>query len=146
MRAHVSIKVKDVEVSVKFYKELFGKGPQKQTPDYAKFDLDEPALNFSMTTGRPGKLSRVSHFGIEVDSPLDIQFWKTRLEKAGLSGETEEQVACCYALQDKVWFTDPDGNSWEIFHVHGQLPTTGPIAKSGESCSPTPGSRACCAS
>lgn len=146
MRPHISINVKDVKKSLEFYRKLFGKDPQKQTDSYAKFDLESPAMNFSMQTGTPGNLSRVSHFGIEVDSPLDIPLWKARLENSGLLGEIEEQVACCYALQDKVWFTDPDGNSWEIFHVHEQLPVQGPLKSQGVCCEPSSnGASACCA-
>lgn len=145
MRPHISINVKNVKKSVEFYKKLFGINPQKQTDDYAKFDLESPGLNFSMQTGFSENLSRVSHFGIEVDSPLDIPEWKNKLEKSGLSGKSEAQVACCYALQDKIWFKDPDGNSWEIFHVLQQLPALGAVASQGACCEPSE-SGTCCAS
>ena len=145
MRAHVSLNVKDVAESVDFYKKLFGQGPQKQTEDYAKFDLQSPALNFSMQTASAKNLSRVSHLGIEVDSPKVVSEWKERLEKAGMKGKVEEDTACCFARQDKVWFQDPDGNSWEIFHVLEQLPVVGPFSASGSCCTPSE-SGACCAS
>jgi catechol 2,3-dioxygenase-like lactoylglutathione lyase family enzyme len=145
MRPHISIHVKNVKKSAEFYEKLFGQGPQKQTDDYAKFDLQFPALNFSMQTGGPEALSRVHHFGIEVDSPFDITQWEKRMTEAGSPGKIEGQVACCYALQDKVWFKDPDGNSWEVFHVHQQLPVLGPIQSRG-ACREPSESGACCAS
>jgi len=145
MRAHISLNVKDVKKSVEFYGKLFGTTPQKQTPDYAKFDLKEPTLNFSMQSGSSEKLSRVSHLGIEVDSPSEINKWKERMEKAGVVGKTEEDTTCCFARQDKVWFKDPDGNSWEIFHVYEQLPVLGSVSASGSCCTPSE-SGACCAS
>jgi len=145
MRPHVSIQVKDVAGSVDFYRKLFGKEPQKMTGSYAKFDLDRPALNFSMTTSSPEKVSRVSHFGIEVDTPFEVTQWQEKLKALGLKGRTEEKVDCCYARQDKAWFTDPDGNSWEIFYVHEQLPVTGPASQKTECCTPAIGASACCA-
>jgi len=144
MRAHVSLNVKNVTESVNFYQKLFGKEPQKQTTDYAKFDLTDPALNFSMQTASAKNQSRVSHFGIEVDAPGEIGFWKERLEKLGLNGHLEENSDCCFARQDKVWFKDPDGNSWEIFHVYEQLPVSSPLAASGSCCVPSD-SGGCCA-
>ncbi len=132
MRPHISLNVKDVERSVKFYKSLFGIDPQKQTGNYAKFDLQKPALNFSMQSSH--EPSRVSHLGIEVTSPEELKDWETRPEKAGLLGVPEKQSTCCFARQDKIWFKDPDGNAWEIFYVFEQLPVT----QSGEKSS-------CCA-
>jgi catechol 2,3-dioxygenase-like lactoylglutathione lyase family enzyme len=143
MRPHVSINVKDVKKSIAFYQRLFGKDPQKQTGDYAKFDLEKPRLNFSMQIGNPETISQVSHFGIEVDSPSEINEWKERMEKGGIVGKVEEDTDCCFARQDKVWFKDPDGNSWEVFHVYEQLPVLGPFAVSGSCCTPSE-SGSCC--
>jgi catechol 2,3-dioxygenase-like lactoylglutathione lyase family enzyme len=119
MRPHVSLNVSDVTKSVEFYKKVFHADPQKQTPTYAKFDL--PQLNFSMQSGS-GTLSRVNHFGVEVGSTDEVNAWGKRLEAAGISTKKEENTDCCYARQDKVWFRDPDGNAWEVFVVHEQLP------------------------
>ena len=123
MRPHLSINVKSVAASVEFYGKVFGIAPQKQTQGYAKFDLKEPALNFSMLAAQNGRLpSRVNHLGIEVESAKEVGVWKDRLDSLGIKTLTEEGTDCCYALQDKVWFQDPDGNSWEVFFVHAQLP------------------------
>ena len=130
MRPHLSIDVRDVPASVAFYERVFGVAPQKQTTDYAKFDLTAPALNFSLlsTTGR---ISRVNHLGIEVESPDHIAVWKQRLQEEGILEKVEDDIACCFARQDKLWFTDPDGNAWEVFTVHEQLAVTGTLKESG---------------
>ena len=120
MRAQISIYSRNIEKSVAFYRKLFGVTPQKQTEGYAKFDLQKPALNFSMQSG--SVLSTVAHFGIEVDSIREVEEWTIRLSELGLIERVEKGVNCCYARQDKVWLRDPDGNSWEIFHVLEQLP------------------------
>jgi len=131
MRAHISLNVKDVPKSVEFYRKLFGVEPQKKTSTYAKFDLKNPALNFSIQSGAV-HLSHVSHLGVEVDSPSELKEWEARLISAGLVRKLEEQTNCCFARQDKVWFKDPDGNEWEVFHVYEQLPVI--ESKSKSSC------------
>ena len=130
MRPHLSLDVCHVPASVEFYQKVFGVAPQKQTMDYAKFDLTAPALNFSLVSS-PEKVSRVNHLGIEVESVDDIAGWKQRLQDQGILEEVEEGVACCFARQDKLWFTDPDGNPWEVFTVHEQLAVEGPLAQTG---------------
>lgn len=121
MRPHISIFVTDVAKTAEFYSKVFNQSPQKQTNDYAKFDLQSPALNFSFMSREDGKVSRVSHLGIEVDSADEVLSWKEKLAKSGVSSRDEMGTECCYAIQDKVWFTDPDGNEWEIFYVKNQL-------------------------
>lgn len=130
MRPHISLDVRSVPRSVEFYAEVFGLSPQKQTADYAKFDLAAPALNLSVVSST-GRISSVNHFGIEVDSIEEIRSWKQRLQEHGLLERVEENEVCCFARQDKLWFTDLDGNAWEIFTVHEQLPVHGPLSSSG---------------
>ncbi len=130
MRPHLSLDVRNVPASVEFYRKVFGVAPQKQTDDYAKFDLTSPALNFSLVSST-GQVSAVDHLGIEVESVDEVAAWKTRLQEAGILNRVEENVACCFARQDKVWFSDPDGNAWEVFTVHEQLPVEGPLANTG---------------
>jgi catechol 2,3-dioxygenase-like lactoylglutathione lyase family enzyme len=130
MRPHLSLDVRNVPVSVEFYQRVFNVPPQKQAEDYAKFDLTEPALNFSLVSST-GKVSVVNHLGIEVRSTAEITAWKQRLQEDGILAKAEEDTACCFARQDKLWFTDPDGNAWEIFTVHEQLPVNGPLKQSG---------------
>jgi catechol 2,3-dioxygenase-like lactoylglutathione lyase family enzyme len=126
MRPHLSINVRNLEDSVRFYEKVFGQGPQKKAGGYAKFDLLTPAFNFSMHEVAEGRVaSRVNHLGIEVTAADDVDVWKERLNNVGISTISEEDTECCYARQDKVWFQDPDGNYWEVFFVHEQLSTTG---------------------
>lgn len=134
MRIHLSIDVKNVPESVAFYSKVFQAPPQKQTDVYAKFDLKEPLFNFSMQSSPEKAPSRVSHLGIEVTSTEDVNSWRSRLEALGIVTRPEEQTDCCYALQDKVWFADPDGNEWEVFVVHQQLPIAKAKAFADSSC------------
>jgi catechol 2,3-dioxygenase-like lactoylglutathione lyase family enzyme len=133
MRVHLSINVKDVGKSVAFYEKVFGVKPQKQTSTYAKFDLSDPPFNFAMQSGT-GEISRVSHLGIEVDSPDAVMRWQKALTEKGLVRLVESDTKCCFARQDKVWFTDPDGNEWEIFYVREQLPVTEEMDKEAACC------------
>jgi catechol 2,3-dioxygenase-like lactoylglutathione lyase family enzyme len=130
MRPHISLDVRNVPASVEFYQRVFGVAPQKQTTDYAKFDLTEPALNFSLVSSTE-KISKVNHLGIEVESAEGIAAWKERLQKQGILEKVEEGIECCFARQDKLWFTDPDDNPWEVFMVHEQLAVEGPLAQTG---------------
>jgi extradiol dioxygenase family protein len=135
MRPHLSLDVRNVLASVEFYQKVFGIAPQKQTSDYAKFDLTRPALNLSLVSST-GRVSAVNHLGIEVESVEDITAWKERLQRARVIDRVEENIACCFARQDKVWFSDPDGNAWEVFIVHEQLSVTGPVSSTG-CCAPS---------
>ena len=138
LRPHISLDVKDLERSREFYQTLFGVTPEKIRPGYVKFSLTEPALNFSLNERgtAPGKGS-LNHMGIEVASTQDVTMAQLRLEKAGLMPREEKGTNCCYAIQDKIWVQDPDGNSWEIFTVtmsdeEGALPNE----VSGSCCTP----------
>ena len=130
MRPHLSFDVRNVPASMEFYQKVFGVAPQKQTTDYAKFDLTSPALNLSLVSST-GRVSVVNHLGIEVESVDDIAIWKQQLQERGILEKVEEDVACCFARQDKLWFTDPDGNPWEVFTVHEQLAVTGTLKNTG---------------
>ena len=135
MRPHISLNVRDVPTSVEFYRKVFGVNPQKQTADYAKFALTTPSLNFSLVSST-GAISAVNHFGIEVDAPDDVATWERHLHEQGILAMVEKDVVCCYARQDKVWFTDPDGNHWEVITVLEQLPVTTSL-KDASCCAPT---------
>jgi hypothetical protein len=104
--------------------------PQKQTADYAKFDLTAPPLNFSLVSST-GTVSSVNHLGIEVESVDDIAMCKQQLLERGILEKVEVGAECCFARQDKLWFTDPDGNAWEVFTVHEQLAVTGTLKNTG---------------
>lgn len=130
MRPHLSLDVRNVPASVEFYQKVFGVAPQKQTTDYAKFDLTAPSLNLSLVS-TSDRVSVVNHLGIEVESADDIARWKQQLLELGILEKVEEGIECCFARQDKLWFTDPDGNPWEVFTVHEQLAVTGTLKNTG---------------
>ena len=134
MRAHLSIDVRDVRASVDFYAKVFQSPPQKQSDHYAKFDLKDPSLNFSLQSREGHPASRVNHLGLEVDSPAELEDWQRRLEALGLVKRIETQTSCCFARQDKLWFEDPDGNAWEVFHVYEQLPVHPSGVKDSQCC------------
>jgi catechol 2,3-dioxygenase-like lactoylglutathione lyase family enzyme len=118
LRPHISIDVADIERSREFYQILFDQQPEKIRPGYVKFSLTEPALNFTLNErGKPSGSGSLNHLGIEVGSPQDVLMAQLRLEKAGLLPREEKGTNCCYAIQDKIWVEDPDGNQWEIFTV-----------------------------
>jgi catechol 2,3-dioxygenase-like lactoylglutathione lyase family enzyme len=116
LKPHVSLNVSNIDAAVAFYEKAFGVTVTKRRPGYAKFDLASPSLNLSMVEA-PRTGINASHFGVQVASTDDVNEAKARFEAAGLRTVTEEQTSCCYAVQDKVWVEDPDGNSWEVFVV-----------------------------
>jgi catechol 2,3-dioxygenase-like lactoylglutathione lyase family enzyme len=121
LKPHVSLNISDVDASVAFYEKVFDVKVTKRRPGYAKFDLESPSLNLSMTVA-PRSGVNASHFGIQVASTDDVALATERFEKLGLRTLSEENTACCYAVQDKVWVEDPDGNTWEVFVVKGDSP------------------------
>lgn len=116
-RIHIALAVNDLHRSVEFYRVLFGQGPTKTRPQYAKFEVAEPpvnlALNESMAHSAPS--NAIAHFGVQVKSTADVNGMIARLQNAGQPAAVEEHVTCCYAVQNKVWTHDPDGNKWEIY-------------------------------
>ncbi|MDR4998897.1 MULTISPECIES: ArsI/CadI family heavy metal resistance metalloenzyme [Brevibacillus] len=127
--AHIGINVTNLEKSIAFYSKLFDAEPVKVKPDYAKFLLSSPALNFTLNVSREVTGNQVSHFGFQVASTEDVLIHKTRLEKRNLfSNKDERNITCCYATQDKFWVHDPDGNEWEFFYTKADADTHREIA------------------
>ena len=117
-KTHVSLNVRNLEKSVQFYQILFGVNPVKYKSDYAKFDINNPPLNLTLEPQTHLKSGgALSHLGIQVESTAAVQQALQRFQAAGLDLFEEKDTNCCYALQDKVWIRDPDGNRWEIFVV-----------------------------
>jgi catechol 2,3-dioxygenase-like lactoylglutathione lyase family enzyme len=114
---HVSLNVGNLEKSIVFYRGLFGE-PAKIESDYAKFVGEDPPVHLALQPGPTGRSSGpLSHLGIRVGSPEEVQIWRERLRDRGITAGAERREECCYALQDKFWLTDPDGNRWEIYAV-----------------------------
>jgi catechol 2,3-dioxygenase-like lactoylglutathione lyase family enzyme len=135
LKPHVSLNVSDIDASVAFYEKAFGVRATKRRPSYAKFDLETPSLNLTMQEA-PRTGVNASHFGIQVAGSEDVaQAW-ARFKAAGLVTRTEDNTECCYALQDKVWIEDPDGNAWEVFVVKGDTPVMEERPNKGGCCAP----------
>jgi catechol 2,3-dioxygenase-like lactoylglutathione lyase family enzyme len=118
-RIHMALAVRNLERSVAFYNTLFGQGPTKTRPRYAKFEVAEPPVNLALNEvgGATGPNNPVAHFGIQLKTMAAVKDIASRLQDAGLDTNVEENVTCCYAVQNKVWAADPDGNKWEVYVV-----------------------------
>ena len=136
LKAHLAINVKDVERSMDFYKRMLGLEPSKVRTGYAKFDVQNPPLNLTLNEVPFDGRGALSHLGIQVATTDDVNAMRDRWAAAGLVPRDEKQTTCCYALQDKAWVNDPDGNEWEVFVV---LKDNLPEAKSDDAscCTPT---------
>lgn len=118
LKTHVALNATNIENSVAFYQAMFGVVPVKHKVDYAKFDIAQPPLNLTLNLAENVQQGgALSHLGVQVESSDDVKEAISRFKEAGLALFEEKDTNCCYALQDKVWLTDPDGNRWEIFVV-----------------------------
>jgi len=117
LKAHLALNVHNVERSIEFYKKLFGIEPSKVRTGYAKFDVQNPPLNLTLNEHDFTDRGALSHLGIQVAKTDDVLATREQWIEAGLLTRDEMQTSCCYALQDKTWVRDPDGNEWEVFVV-----------------------------
>lgn len=140
-RLHVHLGVADLDASIRFYATLFGAEPALREADYAKWMLDEPRVNFAISTrGAPG----LDHLGIQVESAAELHAAAAGLAAAGADVVRQEDAVCCYARSDKAWVADPQGVAWETFFSHGAAtvygedrPPDAAIAD-GACCAPQP--------
>jgi len=117
MKVHVALNTSRFEESVRFYRTFLGIEPVKLKPGYAKFDVAEPGLNLTLNASPDRGVGALNHLGIQVQSTAAVREAAERLKAEGLATFEEENTDCCYALQDKVWVTDPNGYKWEVFVV-----------------------------
>lgn len=117
LKAHLALNVRNVEESITFYRKMLGIEPSKVRTGYAKFDVQNPPLNLTLNQGVVENQGALSHLGIQVKETADVLSMRKNWEEAGLLTRDEMQTNCCYALQDKTWVRDPDGNEWEVFVV-----------------------------
>lgn len=119
-RFHVHLHVDDLATSIAFYSRLFAAEPTRVERDYAKWMLDDPAVNFAISTrgAQPG----IDHLGIQTDDPAELAAMKARAEAAGMALLDDGETTCCYARSEKHWITDPQGIAWEHFHTLENIP------------------------
>lgn len=144
-RIQLALNVSDLDEAITFYSKLFSSSPSKVMPGYANFAIAEPPLKLvlieSTTTRGDGIGGALNHLGVEVESPVEVTDAIARLADDGLSIEVQLSTTCCFAVQDKVWTTDPDGAPWEIYTVLADAPRQSGLTGSGDCCA-TDGERA----
>jgi catechol 2,3-dioxygenase-like lactoylglutathione lyase family enzyme len=119
-RFHVHVHVDDLSKSIAFYSKLFAAEPTRVEGDYAKWMLDDPRINFAISTR--GCAVGVDHLGFQVDDASELAELKARAEAADMALLDERETTCCYVRSDKHWITDPQGIAWEHFHSLGNIP------------------------
>ena len=115
---HVGLKVSDIDEAVAFYSKMFGQEPSLQRPDYAKWMLDDPFLNFSVDLHGDGPAG-TAHFGMQQPDPPALAAARSKVDGAGLPRDDQDDLVCGYQLQHKSWVFGPDGEAWEMFFTEG---------------------------
>ena len=144
-RLHVHVSVKDLPASIRFYRTLFGADPAVTQPDYAKWMLEDPRVNFAISVNR--QPVGVNHLGFQVETDEELRGMRAQLEGADAHMAEESEQPCCYAKSDKYWVTDPTGIAWETFHTLGRIPVYGEdteVFNHGESVTPVAAPKAGC--
>jgi len=144
-RVQLALNVPDLDQAIEFYSKLFATGPAKVRPGYANFAISEPPLKLVLLENDRSQ-GTLNHLGVEVDSTVDVEAAQRRLSDDGLESRSEDQVTCCYAVQDKIWVDDPGGAPWEIYTVLADAPadvsSPGIAGESGCVCSGASGETA----
>jgi catechol 2,3-dioxygenase-like lactoylglutathione lyase family enzyme len=141
-RFHVHAHVENLQASIAFYSKMFAAEPTRVESDYAKWMLDDPRINFAISTR--GEKPGVDHLGFQTDSEEELAVLKARAEAADMTLLDEGQTTCCYARSDKHWITDPQGIAWEHFHTLENIPVfseSAPRAAEASACCATPATR-----
>jgi catechol 2,3-dioxygenase-like lactoylglutathione lyase family enzyme len=138
-RVQLALNVSDLDEAVAFYSKLFATEPAKRKPGYANFAVDSPPLKLVLIENGDAPAT-LNHLGVEVPSTDEVASTQARLSGEGLATATEDNVTCCYAVQDKVWVEDPDGAPWEVYTVLADSETPNGDLASTEACGPG----ACC--
>ncbi|HWA21913.1 MAG TPA: ArsI/CadI family heavy metal resistance metalloenzyme [Caulobacterales bacterium] len=139
-RMHLHVSVDDLDKSIAFYSTLFGAEPAVTKPDYAKWMLEDPRVNFAISAR--GVAAGVDHIGIQVDEREELAILAQRLKAAGETTFDEEATTCCYAHSDKSWVNDPSGLRWETFYTFGDATSYG---EDKSLVAAAPAAQACCA-
>jgi hypothetical protein len=134
--------VHDLQQSIRFYSALFAAEPAVKKDDYAKWMLDDPRVNFAIST-RAGREVGIDHLGIQAENGAELEDLGTRLAQADVSVTAQKEASCCYAKSDKYWTLDPQGIAWESFHTLDAVPMYGEDRRS-KVLAKSPGKAACC--
>ena len=140
-RMHIHVGVENIEQSVVFYNALFGEQPVKTKPDYAKWMLEDPRINFAIST-RSG-MKGVDHLGIQADEAEELDAIRQQLEQSSIEALNTGEGVCCYARSEKSWVTDPAGIAWEAYHTMEDAQVFGSSADQNSSCC-GPEVKSCC--
>ena len=118
-RLHLHMKVSNLEENIHFYSQLFGQEPEKVKDDYAKWMLDDPRINFAISTR--ATQTGLDHLGLQVDNEADLSAIRDQIKSTDIAVEKEGKTSCCYAKSDKTWVSDPNGVAWEIYQTMGDM-------------------------
>ena len=155
-RFHVHVAVDDLAANIRFYSTAFGMPPTVEKPDYAKWMMEDPRINFAISTR--GRQPGVDHLGMQVDTEEELTVLRDQVANAEIAALDQPEAECCYARSDKYWITDPQGIAWETFRTLGDVPVYGETTRKaaanseGACCTPTKAtiavqgvrSKACC--
>ena len=142
-RFHVHVAVHDLQQSIRFYSALFAAEPVVKKSDYAKWMLEDPRVNFAIST-RPGRATGIDHLGIQAENAGELEDLGIRLAQADVAVTAQKDAACCYAKSDKYWTLDPQGVAWESFHTLGSVPVYGDDRRSKAIEAKSSDKAACC--
>ena len=139
-RFHVHVAVDDLETNIRFYSSVFGTQPTVRKPDYAKWMVEDPRINFAIS--QRGAKAGVDHLGFQVDSDEELIALRKQVANAEIAAFDQPGATCCYARSDKYWITDPQGIAWETYHTLGEAEiygaTTRKVEEGSACCSPKP--------
>ena len=141
-RLHVHVAVHDLQQSIRFYSALFAAQPSVLKDDYAKWMLDDPRVNFAISSRSPK--TGIDHLGIQAENGAELEDIGSRLAQADVSTTAQKGASCCYAKSDKYWTIDPQGIAWESFHTLDSAPMFGQDSRSRAAESKSAGKAACC--
>jgi catechol 2,3-dioxygenase-like lactoylglutathione lyase family enzyme len=142
-RFHVHVGVTDLQQSIAFYNGLFGQDPSLIKPDYAKWMLDDPRINFAISV-KDGAVKGVEHLGIQVEDQAELSQVYAAMKHAGRPVLEEGATTCCYAQSEKSWIADPEGVAWEVFLTSGEATVYGSGPAIEEIAAHSAGGAACC--
>lgn len=126
-RFHVHVAVDDLNANIRFYSVVFGAEPSVRKPDYAKWMLEDPRINFAIS--QRGAKAGLDHLGLQVDTDEELDALRSQVAAVEINRDEQPATTCCYARSDKYWITDPQGIAWETYHTLGETEIYGADAR-----------------